>query len=106
MSGRSFANDSIAIGLVVLAKLVSAHRSKLGEACGPYALGTFAPTIADAYIVPQLYNGRRFEVDLSCVCPTLLKVEAIALAHPWFQVSHPDEQPDAPPVQKKPKIGG
>ena len=106
MSGKSFAQDSIAIGLAVLEKLVSTHRSKLGEACGPYALGTFAPTIADAYIVPQLYNGRRFEVDLSSVCPTLLKVEAIALAHPWFQGSHPDEQPDAPPVQKKPKIGG
>ena len=106
MSGKSFAADSIANGLAVLEKLLTAHRSKLGKACGPYSLGTFAPTIADAYIIPQLYNGRRFEVDLPSVCPTLLKVEAIALAHPWFQVSHPDEQPDAPPVQKKPKIGG
>lgn len=106
MSGKSFARDSIAIGLAVLEKLVSTHRSKLVEAAGPYALGTFAPTIADAYIIPQLYNGRRFEVDLPSVCPTLLKVEAIGLEHPWIQVSHPDEQPDAPPLQKKPKIGG
>ena len=62
--------------------------------------------IADAYIIPQLYNGRRFEVDLPSVCPTLLKVEAIGLEHPWIQVSHPDEQLDAPPLQKKLKIGG
>jgi maleylacetoacetate isomerase len=105
MSGKSFAKDCIANGLAALEKLVGTHHSRLGETCGPYALGTFAPTIADAYIVPQLYNGRRFEVDLLSVCPTLLKVEANALTHPWFQVSHPDEQPDAPPVQKRAKIG-
>ena len=106
MQGKAFAKDSIANGLSVLEKLVKTRRSNLGAACGPYAIGSFAPTIADAYIVPQLYNGRRFEVELSSVCPTLLKVEAVALAHSWFQVSHPDEQPDALPVPKKAKTGG
>jgi maleylacetoacetate isomerase len=106
MQGKAFAKDSIANGLSVLEKLVKTRHSNLGAACGPYAIGSFAPTIADAYIVPQLYNGRRFEVDLSSVCPTLLKVEAVALAHSWFQGSHPDEQPDALPVPKKAKTGG
>ena len=49
--------------------------------------------------------GADLEFDLSNVCPTLLKVEAVALAHPWFEASHPDKQPDAPPVQEKARSG-
>ena len=96
-SGASFAKDSIAIGLSALEKLVADRRSGLGKACGPYTIGTFAPTIADAYVIPQLYNGRRFRIDLPSICPGLLKVEAAALAHPWFRTSHPDKQLDAAP---------
>lgn len=96
-SGASFAKDSIAMGLSALEKLVADRRSGLGKACGPYTIGTFAPTIADAYVIPQLYNGRRFRIDLPSICPGLLKVEAAALAHPWFRTSHPDKQLDAAP---------
>lgn len=52
------------------------------------------PTLADCYLIPQLYSARRFNMDLS-PWPDLLAVEARALDHPAFQAAHPDRQPDA-----------
>jgi maleylacetoacetate isomerase len=40
-------------------------------------------------LVPQVYNARRFEVDLSPF-PLLLSAEANAAAHPAFAAAHPD----------------
>ena len=53
------------------------------------------PTIADCCLVPQLYNARRFGVDLSPY-PTLLRIEAACLALPAFDAARPENQPDAP----------
>ena len=105
LTGMTFGKECIINGLAAVEKLVCGRLSRLGNARGPFALGSFTPTIADAYIIPQLYNGRRFEIDLETICPTLLIIEKIALGHPWFQVSHPDEQPDAPPPEEKAKLG-
>lgn len=52
------------------------------------------PTLADCYLIPQLYSARRFNVALEA-WPRLLAVEAQANAHPAFQAAHPDRQPDA-----------
>ncbi|HET7755362.1 MAG TPA: maleylacetoacetate isomerase [Anaeromyxobacteraceae bacterium] len=52
-------------------------------------------TLADAYIVPQLYGARRFGIDLGG-CPTLLAVEAACRELPAFQAADPERQPDAP----------
>jgi len=52
------------------------------------------PTVADACLIPQLYNARRFNVDLS-VYPRLLAVETALEAVPAFAAAHPDKQPDA-----------
>lgn len=54
-----------------------------------------APSLAEICLVPQLYNARRFEVDLSPY-PLLLELEAAACALPAFKAAHPDNQPDAP----------
>lgn len=54
-----------------------------------------APTLADLYLVPQLYGCRRFGVDLAG-CPTLLRVEAACAELPAFQAALPERQPDAP----------
>lgn len=54
------------------------------------------PTIADCCLVPQLYNARRFSVDLAD-CPRLVAVEAACVALPAFQAAHPDVQLDAVP---------
>jgi maleylpyruvate isomerase len=54
-----------------------------------------APGLADCYLVPQLYNARRFGVATAGF-PTLLRIEAACAALPAFQAAHPDRQPDAP----------
>jgi len=47
------------------------------------------PTVADLYAVPQLYNARRFGVDLDPF-PTLLRSEASCLQLLPFTRTHPD----------------
>ncbi len=59
-----------------------------------------APTLADVYLVPQLYGARRFGVDLGAM-PTLLAVEAACRALEAFRRAEPDVQPDAPPPEAR-----
>lgn len=53
-------------------------------------------TLADIYLIPQLYNARRFHVDLAPY-PTLLRVEGECNALGEFQSAHPNAQPDYDP---------
>jgi len=69
-----------------------------GETAGRFLIGD-APTIADVYLVPQLYGGRRFGVDVAAF-PTLLRVETACAALPAFAAARPEVQPDAPAVPK------
>lgn len=54
-----------------------------------------APSIADCCLVPQLYNARRWSVDLAPF-PTMLRIEKHCLAVPAFEQALPENQPDAP----------
>jgi maleylacetoacetate isomerase len=63
-------------------------------ATGDFCEGS-TPTIADCSLVPQLYNARRFGVDLSPY-PTIRRIEAACLALPAFDDARPERQPDAP----------
>lgn len=60
---------------------------------GPFCFGE-APTIADLCLVPQLFNARRFGVDVAAY-PRLLKAEAAAQAMKAFVDAAPDKQADA-----------
>lgn len=51
-------------------------------------------TLADICLVPQIYNARRFEVDLEPY-PTLIRADAAATALEPFAAAHPDKV--APP---------
>ncbi|GGD46357.1 maleylacetoacetate isomerase [Erythrobacter arachoides] len=53
-----------------------------------------APGLFECVLVPQLYNARRFDYDLSA-SPRTTRIEAACLALPEFQRAHPDAQPDA-----------
>ncbi|MBR0565303.1 maleylacetoacetate isomerase [Azoarcus sp. L1K30] len=55
-----------------------------------------APTIADAYLVPQVESARRFGVDLSAY-PQILAVDAACAELDAFRRAAPAAQPDAPP---------
>ena len=52
------------------------------------------PTLADCYLIPQIYSARRFNVALEAF-PRLLAIDTAAARHPAFIAAHPDAQPDA-----------
>jgi len=54
-----------------------------------------APGLFEIVLIPQLYNARRFDYDLSA-SPHLTRIEAACLALPAFAAAHPDRQVDAP----------
>ena len=60
---------------------------------GRYSFGDQV-TFADLCLVPQLYNARRFAVDLERF-PRLLEIEDELQGLPAFIDAHPDQQPDA-----------
>jgi maleylacetoacetate isomerase len=52
------------------------------------------PSLADAYLVPQLYAARRFKVPLEAY-PRVARVDWHTSEHPAFQKAHPANQADA-----------
>ncbi|MGJ8528066.1 maleylacetoacetate isomerase [Maritalea sp.] len=48
-----------------------------------------APSMADICLMPQLYNARRWEVDLSAM-ERILVIEENCNQHPAFKAAHPD----------------
>ncbi|RLJ51986.1 maleylacetoacetate isomerase/maleylpyruvate isomerase [Litoreibacter meonggei] len=59
----------------------------------PFVFGA-VPDIADLCIIAQLYNARRWGLDLTHY-PKLRGVEEACLALPEIAAAHPDQQPDA-----------
>jgi maleylpyruvate isomerase len=53
-----------------------------------------APTLADCYLVPQVYSAVRFGVDLEPF-PLIRSVDERARRLAAFTAAHPDRQPDA-----------
>ena len=64
-----------------------------GGRSGRFVFGD-GPTLADCLLVPQMFNARRLECDLSGV-PTLVAIDARCQEHEAFQRAHPSRQPDA-----------
>jgi maleylpyruvate isomerase len=60
---------------------------------GPYAFGP-TPSLADICLVPQMFNARRFNCDLSSI-PRLVAVDAACRALPAFADAAPEKQKDA-----------
>ncbi|MCK7592193.1 maleylacetoacetate isomerase [Lysobacter sp. CAU 1642] len=55
------------------------------------------PSMADCCLIPQVYNARRFGVDMS-EYPTIERIDRRCLEMPEFDLARPENQPDAPPV--------
>jgi maleylacetoacetate isomerase/maleylpyruvate isomerase len=64
--------------------------SRLPE--GTYSFGN-TPTVADCCLVPQIFNGQRFNVDLSGLPRTMAAFEA-CMRLPAFQQAQPSSCPD------------
>ncbi len=60
---------------------------------GPYAFGDRV-SLADVYLVPQVFNARRFDIPLDAY-PRIAAVDAACAAHKAFQDAAPGSQPDA-----------
>jgi maleylpyruvate isomerase len=62
------------------------------ESAGRFLVGDEL-TIADLYLIPQLYGARRNGVDVEAY-PTLRRVERVCEMMAEFKAAHPDAQPD------------
>jgi maleylpyruvate isomerase len=78
-----------------IAKGFEGLEGHLASTAGRHAFGD-AVTLADCFIVPQVYNAHRFGVDMSAF-PRVAAVASAASTLPAFAAAHPDRQPDAPP---------
>jgi len=86
-SAADWARDANERGMVAIEQ----HVSAVG---GRYAVGDVL-SLADVFLVPQLYNAARFGVDLTRF-PRSVDIAARASELPAFVAAHPDAQPDAP----------
>jgi maleylacetoacetate isomerase len=71
----------------------AAERSANGQFCFRDSL-----TLADAWLMPQVYNAERFDVDLAPY-PTIQSIVKHCGAIDTVAAAHPSRQPDAPPQQ-------
>jgi maleylacetoacetate isomerase/maleylpyruvate isomerase len=83
---NSWARRWISEGFAALEPMIARHGAG-------YAFGD-APTLADACLVPQVYNAARFAVDLTPF-PAIAAAAARAGEHPAIAAAHPNLQPDA-----------
>jgi maleylpyruvate isomerase len=70
-----------------------AIEARLSHLQGPFALGD-QPTLADICIVPQVFNARRFNVDLTPY-PRIRGIDEAAAKIAAFAAAEPGRQPDA-----------
>jgi maleylpyruvate isomerase len=89
LDANEWARHFIGGGLAALQQVAA-------ETAGAFLVGD-APSIADVYLIPQLYNARRRSVDLAPY-PTLVRIETTCAALPAFAAAHPDAQTDAVPA--------
>lgn len=78
----------IELGFSAIEKELSVYADE-----GPFAFGTNV-TLADAFIVAQMYNARRFKIPLEDY-PRLVLVEQHCLTLDAFKNAQPESQPDA-----------
>ncbi len=76
-------------GFTALEKMLSES-----EQTGKFCFGD-TPTLADVYLIPQIWNARRFDTPLEAF-PTLTRIEAACNELKAFIDAAPENQPDTP----------
>jgi maleylacetoacetate isomerase len=82
----AWANHWITSGFEALEK-------QLAITAGTYCVGDQI-SLADVFLVPQVYNARRFNVDLSKF-PIISRIDEALTSVPAFERAHPSKMPDA-----------
>lgn len=85
---NAWARHWIETGFVALEAAVRRHSGD-----GRHSYGS-AVSLADVYLVPQMYNARRYGCDLSA-SPTLVAIDAALRERADFAAAAPERQPDA-----------
>ena len=88
---NAWARHFIARGLAAFEALMDRHHAE--GVSGPYAYGKTL-TAADCFLVPQMYNALRYDMDLGAM-PRVVAANEAALAHAAVKQAHPENQPDA-----------
>ncbi len=78
----------ISAGFTALEAYLAADSSRSGFCFGS------TPTLADCYLVPQIFSARRFKLDLEPF-PIIRAIDDACGALPAFAAAAPDRQPDA-----------
>jgi len=73
--------------------LLAFERQLVQQPAGVYCYGN-TPTLADCCLVPQIFNGQRFDCDFSGLPRTMAAFEA-CMQHDAFQRAQPSRCPDA-----------
>jgi maleylpyruvate isomerase len=79
----------IAFGFATFESLVSRHSSARRFCFGD------SLTLADAWLIPQVYNARRFKLDLEPY-PVITSIDRYCSSLPAFADAQPDRQADSP----------
>ncbi|KNC51336.1 maleylacetoacetate isomerase [Thecamonas trahens ATCC 50062] len=66
----------------------------LAKHAGNYCIGDEL-SLADACLVPQVYNARRFGIDVETKYPIIARIDAALNEIEAFKAAHPDNMPDA-----------
>jgi maleylpyruvate isomerase len=88
--------DTEAWARLFIAKGLEALEQLAAPRAGAFLFGDTV-SLADVYLVPQLYNARRYHVPLDSY-PTLTRADESARALPAFRDAAPEAQPDAEPL--------
>jgi maleylpyruvate isomerase len=88
VEAEPWARSFVARGLAALEALAAPR-------AGAFMFGDTV-SMADVYLVPQLYNARRLNVPYAHF-PTLARAETSCVALPAFEAARPEAQPDAEP---------
>ena len=72
----------------------AAFETYLSKTAGKFCFGD-TPTLADIYLVPQVWNARRFKVPLGTF-PLIEKIDTACNELDAFKTAAPENQPDAP----------
>lgn len=87
-AGPAWARHWISLGFEALEKLAEQADGQNGFLFGD------GPSLAEIYLLPQMFNARRFGVDLTPY-PRLVAADEAAGALPEFERAAPENQPDA-----------
>lgn len=73
---------------VFMPSRLAAAQDMLPNSTGPYCFGSHV-TLADICVMPQLYNARRWEIDLAPMS-RLIEIETALSEIPQIAAAHPD----------------